>query len=190
MAHVYLAAFPDSIRHFFADRPPQPQAVADMLLVPLLAEPGCGWVAEAHGSVVGYCLAPAHVSRLPGVLWRGHLSRMLGRWLAGAYGVGLPAAARLARNSLTLSRRDPHHVEAHILSLAVHPDWQGRGLGRELLQRSLESLERRGARRVRLEVRPDNAAATRLYEKLGFVAVGRTHDSQGEWSIMIREGET
>ncbi len=29
MAHVYLAAFSDSIRHFFADRPPQPQAVPD-----------------------------------------------------------------------------------------------------------------------------------------------------------------
>jgi len=187
MARVYLAAFPESVRHFFGDHPPLPQAVADVLLIPLLAEPECGFVAVCEGAVQGYCLSPARVSRLSRVVWRGHLWRMLGRWLGGRYGLGLGTVVRLARGSLLTRPHDPHHVEAHILSIAVHPECQGRGLGRELLRRGLDYLEQRGARRVRLEVRPDNAAALRLYESFGFATVGRTRDAQGDWLIMIRE---
>jgi [ribosomal protein S18]-alanine N-acetyltransferase len=187
MARVYLAAFPESVRHFFGDRPPAAQAVADLLLIPLLSEPACGTIALRDGVVAGYCLAPSRVSEMPRVMWRGHAARMLGRWLRGAYGIGLDAIARLARNSLLTAPRDPHHLEAHILSIAVHPDAQGMGLGRELLRRGMSYLEHRGARRVRLEVRPDNTGALRLYESHGFVTVGRTRDSQGDWLIMIHE---
>jgi len=55
------------------------------------------------------------------------------------------------------------------------------------VQKGLAYLAACGAPRVRLEVRPDNTAALRLYERLGFATVGRTRDSQGEWLIMIRE---
>jgi ribosomal protein S18 acetylase RimI-like enzyme len=189
MASVYLAAFPESVQHFFGRRPPNPQAVADLLTIPLLAEPGCGCVAVAGEAVVGYCLAPAHISRLPRALWRGRLARMLWRWLMGRYDLGLDAALRLARNHAIGSRRDPHHVEAHILSLAVHPARQGEGLGRALLQRGLDYLQEQGAGRVRLEVRPDNTGALRLYESAGFATVGRTRDAQGDWLIMTREAQ-
>jgi ribosomal-protein-alanine N-acetyltransferase len=187
MARVYLDAFPDSVQHFFHDRPPLPQAVADLLVTPLLAQPGCGVIAAAGAEVVGYCLAPAHISRLSRVLWRGHLCRMLGHWITGRYGLGLGSALRLLRNKLMTSGHDSYHVEAHILSLAVHPAHQGKGLGKELLRQGLHYLEQQGADRIRLEVRPDNAAAVHLYESFGFVTVGRTRDAQGYWLIMIRE---
>lgn len=187
MAGVYLAAFPESLRYFFGEHPPRPQAVADLLVIPLLAEPGCGTVALGDGAIVGYCLAPAYTSRLSRVVWRGHLWRMLGRWISGGYGLGLRAVLRLGRNKLTAAGRDRFHEEAHILSIAVHPAYHRMGLGKELLRRGLEYLDRSGARRVRLEVRPDNAPALHLYERSGFAVVGRTRDSQGEWLIMLRE---
>jgi [ribosomal protein S18]-alanine N-acetyltransferase len=188
MARVYLAAFPESVRHFFGESPPHSQAVADLLVMPLLSEPGCGILALDGAEVVGYCLAPAHISGVSRILWRGHLCRMLGRWVTGRYGLGLTAALRLLRNKLMTADHDAHHLEAHILSIALDPAYQRRGLGRSLLQRGLDYLAQQGASRVRLEVRPDNTGALRLYESFGFVAVGRTRDAQGDWVIMIREG--
>jgi ribosomal protein S18 acetylase RimI-like enzyme len=39
-----------------------------------------------------------------------------------------------------------------------------------------EEARRRGASRMYLEVRVDNAAAIRLYEKLGYRSIGRRED--------------
>jgi ribosomal-protein-alanine N-acetyltransferase len=73
--------------------------------------------------------------------------------------------------------------EMHIHNLAVDPPWQGRGLGRRLLELSLGVGARRGAQRALLEVRQSNWSAQRLYRSLGFqgVAVRRgyyTHPAE------------
>lgn len=56
--------------------------------------------------------------------------------------------------------------------LAVHPDFQRRGLGEAMLRWSLAWLHQQGIRRARLGVRADNAKAIALYRKSGF-AVGQ-----------------
>lgn len=66
--------------------------------------------------------------------------------------------------------------EAHVLNLAVHPDWQKNGLGRALLRCSLERAGRLGAESVYLEVRPSNLPAVHLYRTEGFRKVGRRPD--------------
>jgi GNAT superfamily N-acetyltransferase len=58
-------------------------------------------------------------------------------------------------------------------NVAVHPDWQGRGIGRALMEKALEELTRQGAMWAGLEVQADNEAACQLYERLGFKEVGR-----------------
>ncbi|MCO6440057.1 MAG: ribosomal protein S18-alanine N-acetyltransferase [Nitrococcus mobilis] len=63
--------------------------------------------------------------------------------------------------------------EAHILNIAVGPQWQNRGFGRNLLQRTLRQSARFGAQALFLEVRPSNAAALHLYRSVGFRVVGR-----------------
>ncbi len=63
--------------------------------------------------------------------------------------------------------------ESHILNLCIHPDWQGRGLGRKLLQRLLGIARQHGAETAFLEVRESNRSALALYTRLGFVEVGR-----------------
>jgi len=62
--------------------------------------------------------------------------------------------------------------ELHINNLAVMPDARGRGLGTALLLHVLDQGNRLGARRALLEVRESNAAARRLYERLGFAVSG------------------
>ena len=56
--------------------------------------------------------------------------------------------------------------EWELLNIAVDPAFRGRGLGRALI----DALP---AGRVFLEVRESNAHARRLYERCGFVAIGK-----------------
>jgi ribosomal-protein-alanine N-acetyltransferase len=63
--------------------------------------------------------------------------------------------------------------EAHISTIAVHPDWRGLGLGEWLLLHLLEAGRTLGAAVATLEVRPSNHTALALYQKYGFEQVGR-----------------
>ncbi len=61
--------------------------------------------------------------------------------------------------------------EAHICTIAVHPEWRGRGLGELLLLSLLQRGQRLGACRATLEVRVSNLSALGLYHKVGFQIV-------------------
>jgi len=63
--------------------------------------------------------------------------------------------------------------DGHISTIAVHPDWRGRGLGEMLLLFLLERARERGARRATLEVRVSNQGAQELYRHVGFETVSR-----------------
>jgi len=63
---------------------------------------------------------------------------------------------------------------AHVgtLGIGLIPSARGQGLGRRLLQRTLEAGWRRGYTRIELDVRADNPIARGLYERFGFVEEG------------------
>ena len=61
--------------------------------------------------------------------------------------------------------------EAHIVNLAIHPDFRKRGMGTKLLRYLLQDAQDRGLTGVTLEARCSNIAAQRLYEKFGFKKV-------------------
>ena len=71
-------------------------------------------------------------------------------------------------------RRSLERGSFFVGNVAVHPDWQGRGIAGLLMEAVLEEVVARGGRWVGLEVRADNQAARWLYERLGFREVGRT----------------
>lgn len=62
--------------------------------------------------------------------------------------------------------------EAHLLNIAVAPQWQGRGLARALLARLDGWARGQGALSLWLEVRQSSLRARRLYERHGYVQVG------------------
>jgi ribosomal-protein-alanine N-acetyltransferase len=66
-----------------------------------------------------------------------------------------------------LGRTPPFEYEIH--TIGVEPAYQGRGIGRRLLDELLNIAD--GAV-VHLEVRTDNEAAIALYRSVGFAAVG------------------
>ncbi len=73
--------------------------------------------------------------------------------------------------------------EAHIATVASHPDYRGCGLGQWLMLALMDAAQARGALTVTLEVRAGNAPAITLYDKLGF-------QTAGERVAYYRDGET
>ncbi len=63
--------------------------------------------------------------------------------------------------------------EAHITILAVHPQYQGQGLGQAILYFLLKNAHELGLERATLEVRVSNIAAISLYQKFGFKTAGQ-----------------
>jgi N-acetylglutamate synthase len=56
----------------------------------------------------------------------------------------------------------------HIYHLAVDPDYQGRGLGKRLLDESLEGLRRTGVKRVIIMVADDNPSGREFWKRSGY----------------------
>jgi ribosomal-protein-alanine N-acetyltransferase len=63
--------------------------------------------------------------------------------------------------------------DAEVLALGVHPTARRAGVAAWLLGEALARAKRRGATAMFLEVAEDNAPARALYDRAGFVAVGR-----------------
>ncbi|MFO1126042.1 MAG: GNAT family N-acetyltransferase [Methylocystis sp.] len=72
--------------------------------------------------------------------------------------------------SFVLSRLTP--PDAEVLAFAVDPAYRGVGLGRRILEKHLENLERSGAAWF-FWVADDNEPALRLYAREGFKEIGR-----------------
>jgi ribosomal-protein-alanine N-acetyltransferase len=119
-------------------------------------------------------------------------------WKASAYEYEV-AQNRLARYKvLTAQIEDmPERVigyaglwklsdEAHISTLGVHPDWQGKGLGELLLLDIMWVSFNIGAVLTTLEVRKGNKVAQALYDKYDFEVVGeRRRYYQGTEDALI-----
>jgi [ribosomal protein S18]-alanine N-acetyltransferase len=63
--------------------------------------------------------------------------------------------------------------EAHVATLATHPDFRRRVIGQKLLSHALRYLIDEGARSSFLEVRESNFSAQEMYRKFGYETAGR-----------------
>jgi len=60
--------------------------------------------------------------------------------------------------------------EIHLINIAVHPDYQRKGIASLLFERMQEEVPQ--AQSIYLEVRISNEGAKKFYEKMGFQAIG------------------
>jgi ribosomal-protein-alanine N-acetyltransferase len=76
--------------------------------------------------------------------------------------------------------------DAHVTTLAVHPDARRDGLGTRLMLQLIAAGLERGARNLTLEVRATNAGAQQLYNRFGLVAVGvRKHYYRDDDAVVM-----
>jgi ribosomal-protein-alanine acetyltransferase len=102
--------------------------------------------------------------RLSARQWRHHLRNASSGVLVAERDGAIAGAAVVFFHAL--------HRIARLYSIAVTPEARGIGLG-EMLLAAVEKLARqRGSAAMRLEVRTDNAAAQRLYERRGYRRFG------------------
>ena len=109
---------------------------------------------------------------------RDYIDAVLAR--VGRRGVSLGAfAGSMLAGEIHAARMDPRQFR-HVLTdltVAVHPAMQGRGLGARLFGALFQAAAALRPRITRIELvaRSGNAAALRLYERLGFTVEGRFH---------------
>ena len=75
---------------------------------------------------------------------------------------------------------------ARLYSLAVDPDWQGKGIGRALIQATEDNAIAHGSVTMRLEVRADGQHARTLYESQGYRQIGSVEDYYEDGMQAIR----
>ncbi len=61
--------------------------------------------------------------------------------------------------------------EAHLVTLAVNPSFQRKGLGSRLLEYLLKEIQKQSLDTITLEVRSSNLIAQKFYKKFGFKKV-------------------
>ena len=76
---------------------------------------------------------------------------------------------------------------ADVMTVATSPDAQGRGIGRLLLGELVRRAVAHGVEAVLLEVRADNHAARRLYDRAGFevISVRRRYYQPGDVDALV-----
>jgi ribosomal-protein-alanine N-acetyltransferase len=78
--------------------------------------------------------------------------------------------------------------EAHIATIAVHPDFRQQGIGKQLLWAGMQAAYAEGARIYHLEVRAGNLAAQKMYADFGYEIVGRRsgyYKNNGEDALLM-----
>lgn len=102
-------------------------------------------------------------------------------WVMGSYAACLRSGcyARVAEDAGTVAGYAVLHQlrgEAEIFTLAVAPEFQGKGIGTALLADLMSEANREGAFRVVLQVRSSNDHAIHIYKTAGFVQTGVISD--------------
>ena len=84
----------------------------------------------------------------------------------------------------------------YLNALATFPDYRGRGIATLLIDDATERARDSGCELISLIVASHNAAAMRLYERLGFAEQSRLplvpwdgHDHHGDWVLLTRSVE-
>lgn len=78
--------------------------------------------------------------------------------------------------------------EAHIGTIAIHPDYQNYGIGKKFLSFICLKLLNENIQKIFLEVRKSNHSAISLYKKFGFVIDGerkRYYRDNGESALLM-----
>lgn len=113
------------------------------------------------------------------IIWRPNVMVPALHRLLGDHALGLvlvaSAGPHLVGYSLATFGYDLEFAgrDAFITEVFVEPASRGQGLGRRLLESTVQHLRQRNVNAVHLVVRPDNSRARTLYESHGFKASPR-----------------
>jgi len=78
-------------------------------------------------------------------------------------------------NAIEWSQQVADNEAAVIHILAVNPDYQGKGIGSEMIREAIRLAKTNGMKAIRLDALASNTPAHKVYEALGFEYRGKQH---------------
>ncbi|MEJ7582511.1 MAG: GNAT family N-acetyltransferase [Acidimicrobiales bacterium] len=132
-------------------------------------------VTEDEHGLTGHIAIALHTGRL----YRHFLLRDGVRAAVVAAPLVLKAPRRIWETLRYGTVDDSDLPEAEVLSIAVAPRARGHGIGTALLRAGVAELVRRQVTAAQVVTASDNAAALRMYERVGFVPVRHTEVHRG-----------
>ncbi|MDX2179234.1 MAG: GNAT family N-acetyltransferase [Bryobacteraceae bacterium] len=96
-------------------------------------------------------------------------------------------AILLAGNVGCVALRELAPGTAEMKRLYIRPSGRGRGLGRKLVEASLEHAKNRGYGTLRLDTLETMSAAIALYRSMGFTAIERYNNTPGERTLFYEK---
>ncbi len=178
VASVHLGAFPDraltllgaeAVRRYYKWQLQGPHEIAAL-------------GAFLDGGLVGFCLGGVFREALPGFLRKNqwfllwcvltHPCLLMHRVLREKLVLGISILRRFGRPGKALAQQKGHLKESFgILSIAVHPQFQGMGVGRLLVKEAEKIAAEQGFSEIRLSVHRENERAVCFYKRLGWEEV-------------------
>jgi ribosomal protein S18 acetylase RimI-like enzyme len=156
--NVLMEAFPDKFLSIFGERKEAGGRALTGSFHPL-EEHGGHFIAEVDGQVAG-------------VLHLAYRGNDGGHWRALPFLLHLgPIRALRALIAFSLIERRPDIGEAYIAHIAIRPGFQGRGLGKALMEAAETTSREQKLKKVGLHVACDNSVAKALYSRQGFQVV-------------------
>lgn len=190
LIEIFREGFKDELTCIFGEKI-SPQQAIDNFIFCMEVEPEGFLAARENAQVVGYIFVTRSLGKLQrSAVLKGYVFRWFWNFITGKYAISLANILKKVKNKiyfLITSQKFRTSGDAQVVNIAVSEKARGRGIGKLLLEKSLEYLKSSGAKEVRLEVRPDNEAAVKLYQTTGFVERGATMDLKGKWLVMTRE---
>ncbi len=143
--------------------------LCELYTATVVDQDGIGFVVEDENGISGFVTGTAQPS--------GFYRRLLHqRWWRFAWAAVMPVLnrpsiiPRLLRGFSMSEQATKQKKRGTLMSIAVLPDRQGKGIGQALMQAFLGEAVRRGLRQIDLTTdRDNNEAANRFYQNLGFV---------------------
>lgn len=198
IAELYLKSFPESAEFFFDTRSAARLSTITACGFELVLMSPCLSLTcyDRQDTLIGYCIvSPKNGLPLRHLLSPENIFKTTQLCFKSLTQLRIKELLKLGLNSLSLTRKSGDDTPkklpgGRIISIAVHPNVRGRGLGKSLLNQALSFLEKHEAKATYLEVRPNNLPAKTMYENMGFCTYGHIQDLQGPWLRMVRVNKT
>lgn len=132
------------------------------------------WAAVTQVRMAVFPDAPATPEEMRQEMLRIDPTRYVNEWLVAEDHTSRAVAAYAWYHHVPWS----HHPHKYRVRLAVHPEWEHRGIGRRLMDQVLASLRARGAERIKGAAREDRPRSIAFLQRYGFVEHAREFESR------------
>jgi ribosomal protein S18 acetylase RimI-like enzyme len=171
IVEIYISCFPDRVLDVFGGEHHR-LFIRDYLRLYLAFDPSNAWVYVCDdGAVVGVAIAPCRYSSLRAAFAKGQCFICFWHLLTGRYGFPASVLKLFLKSGFSFSSDKAIQGlwgKPYLHLLAVSPRYQGKKIGTQLMQWTLDHVRKQGVKECWAVVQKDNQRALGFYKSFGF----------------------